>query len=143
LSVPIAGYQDARRNSMPGLNKVEDYLISLGISYEEPQAGMWVVEDAGKGLSSIAISVADPVVIVSAPVMKIPSKNREPFFAELLKLNYSGLLHGAYALDGDDVVLIDTLEYDTMDKEEFEASLDAIGFALSEHFPALSRYKDH
>jgi hypothetical protein len=128
---------------MSGLNKVEDYLISLGVSYEEPQAGTWIVEDSGRGLTGIAISYAEPVVIISARAMKAPSKDREAFFAELLKLNYSGLLHGAYALDGDEVVLIDTLEYDTMDKEEFEASLDAIGFALSEHFPALSRYMDH
>jgi hypothetical protein len=128
---------------MSGLNKVEDYLISLGVSYEEPQAGTWVVEDAGKGLVGIGISYADPIVIISAPAMKAPSKNREAFFVELLKLNYSGLLHGAYALDGDEVVLIDTLEYASMDKEEFEASLDAIGFALSEHFPALSRYMDN
>jgi Putative bacterial sensory transduction regulator len=128
---------------MPGLNKIEDYLISLGVSYEEPQPGTWVVDDAGKGLSGIAISYAEPVVIVSARAMKVPSANREAFFAELLKLNYSSLLHGAYALDGDEVVLIDTLRYDTMDKEEFEASLDSIGFALSEHFSALSRYMDH
>ncbi len=127
---------------MAGLNKVEDYLISLGVSYEEPQGGTWVVNDPGKGLSGIAISYADPVVIISARVMKAPAKDREAFLAELLKLNYSGLLHGAYALDGDEVVLIDTLEYDTMDKEEFEASLDAIGFALSEHFPVLSRYME-
>ena len=35
---------------MPGLNKIEDYLISLGVSYEEPQSGTWLVEDPGKGL---------------------------------------------------------------------------------------------
>jgi hypothetical protein len=128
---------------MPGLNKVEDYLISLGVSYEEPQPGTWVVDDSGKGLTGIAISYADPVVIISARAMKAPRGGREALFAELLRLNYSGLLHGAYALDGDEVVLVDTLVYDTMDKEEFEASLDAIGFALSEHFPLLSRYMDH
>jgi hypothetical protein len=125
---------------MPGLNKVEDYLISLGVSYEEPQPGTWVVDDPGRGLSGIAISYAEPVVIVSARAMKLPSGNREALYAELLKLNYSGILHGAYALDGDEIVLMDTLRYDTMDKEEFEASLDSIGFALSEHFPVLSRY---
>jgi hypothetical protein len=127
---------------MPGLNKIEDYLISLGVSYEEPQAGTWLVEDAGKGLPVILVSIAEPVVILTAKAMRIPAKDREAFFHELLKLNYSGLLHGAYAIEGDDVVLIDTLVYDTMDKEEFEASLDAIGFALSEHYPLLSRYMD-
>jgi hypothetical protein len=128
---------------MSGLNKIEDYLISLGVSYEEPQAGTWLVEDEGKGFLGIMVSYADPVVIISARVMQLPAKNREAFFADLLKLNYSGLLHGAYALDGDNVVLVDTLEYDTMDKEEFEASLDALGFALSEHYPLLSQYMDH
>jgi len=127
---------------MPGLNKIEDYLISLGVSYEEPQAGTWLVEDQGKGLPGIVISYAEPVVILSAKAMRVPAKDRESFFRELLKLNYSGLLHGAYAIDGDDVVLVDTLEYDNLDKEEFEASLDAIGFALSEHYPVLSRYMD-
>ena len=125
---------------MPGLSKIEDYLISLGVSYEEPQAGTWLVDDPGKGLPGIVISLAEPVVIISAKAMRLPTKNREAFFFELLKLNYSALLHGAYAIDGDDVVLVDTLEYDTMDKQEFEASLDAIGFALSEHYPLLSRY---
>jgi hypothetical protein len=128
---------------MPGLNKIEDYLISLGVSYEEPQAGTWLVEDAGKGLPGIMISIAEPVVILSAKAMRVPAKDREAFFFELLKLNYSGLLHGAYAVHGDDVVLVDTLEYETLDKGEFEASLDAIGFALSEHYPLLSRYMDN
>jgi hypothetical protein len=127
---------------MSGLNKVEDYLISLGVSYEEPQPGTWIVEDSSKGIMGIAISYAAPVVIISSRAMKLPSKNREALYAELLKLNYSGLLHGAYALDGDEVVLMDTLEYDTMDKQDFEASLDAISFALSEHFPILSRYME-
>jgi hypothetical protein len=128
---------------MQGLNKIEDYLISLGVSYEEPQLGTWLVEDPGKGLPGIMVSFAEPVVILSAKAMRVPTKDREAFFLELLKLNYSGLLHGAYAIDGDDVVLVDTLVYDTLDKEEFEASLDAIGFALSEHYPLLSRYMNN
>jgi hypothetical protein len=127
---------------MAGLNKVEAYLISLGVSYEEPQPGTWLVEDPGKGLPGIVVSLAEPVVILTAKAMRVPSKDREAFFHQLLKLNYSGLLHGAYAIDGDDVVIMDTLVYDTMDKEEFEASLDAIGFALSEHYPLLSRYME-
>jgi hypothetical protein len=128
---------------MQGLNKIEDFLITLGLSYEEPQIGTWLVEDPEKGLPGIVVSFAEPVVILSAKAMRVPTKDREAFFLELLKLNYSGLLHGAYAIDGDDVVLVDTLVYETLDKEEFEASLDAIGFALSEHYPLLSRYMNN
>lgn len=126
---------------MAGLNKIEEYLIDLGVSYEEPQAGTWLVDDPTKGLPQIFVSFADPVVQVHAHVMDVPKQKRESLYEELLKLNYDGLLHGAYALEGDEVVLVDTLEYAGMDKSEFEASLDAIGFALSEHIPVLSRFK--
>jgi len=125
---------------MAGLTKVEDYLIDLGISYEEIAPSTWLIEDAAKGLPRMVVSLAEPIVLIRADAMKAPGENREAFFAELLKLNGEDLLHGAYALDGDEVVIVDTLEYATMDKAEFEASLDAIGFALTEHYPLLSRF---
>jgi hypothetical protein len=126
---------------MAGLNKIEDYLIALGIAYEEPQPGTFLIEDPGRGLPGVFVSFADPVVIIRAHVMDAPKARREDFFEELLKLNNEGLTHGAYALEGNKVVVVDSLEYAEMDKGEFEASLDAIGFALSEHYPILSRYK--
>ena len=125
---------------MAGLTKIESYLIDLGISYEEVSPNTWLIDDEEKGLPSVIASLADPVVVISAKVMRTPTADREAFFHELLTLNGGELLHGAYALEGEDVVLIDTLEYGTMDKSEFEASLDAIGFALSEHYPRLSRF---
>jgi hypothetical protein len=51
------------------------------------------------------------------------------------------MVHGAYALDEDDVLLNDTLEYDTMDQGELQASLDAIGLALAQHYPILSKFR--
>lgn len=127
---------------MAGLSKIEEYLIDLGISYEEIGSTTWLVEDAPRGLPKLVVSWADPIVMVRADVMPAPPTGREAFFAELLKLNGEDLVHGAYALDGDEVVIVDTLEYATMDKPEFEASLDAIGFALAEHYPLLSRFKN-
>ena len=51
------------------------------------------------------------------------------------------MVHGAYAVDGNNVIIIDTLEADAMDLEEFEASIDAIGLALAQHYRVLSRYR--
>jgi len=126
---------------MAGVSKVEDYLFSLGVAYEEVQPGTFLIDDAGKGLPGIFVSHAHPVVIIRAYVMDAPKAGREAFYAELLKLNYAGLVHGAYALEGEKIFLVDTLEYDDMDKAEFEASLDSIGFALTDHYPTLSRFK--
>jgi len=125
---------------MAGLTKIEEYLIDLGVSYEEIAPSTWLIEDAEKGLPRMVVSLAEPIVLIRADAMKAPEQNREDFFAELLKLNDEDLLHGAYALDGDEVVIVDTLEYATMDKAEFEASIDAVGFALTEHYPLLSRF---
>jgi len=48
---------------------------------------------------------------------------------------------GPTGLDGDNIVLIDALEYDTMDKPEFEAALDSIGLALSKHYSVLGAFR--
>jgi hypothetical protein len=126
---------------MAGLTKVEEYLIELGISYEEIGANTWLVEDEEKSLPKLVVSIADPVVLIRADIMTAPGKDREAFFAELLKLNGESLVHGAYALDGDEVVLVDTLEYVGLDRSELQASLEAIGFALAEHYPLLAHFK--
>lgn len=123
---------------MAGLNKIESYLIDLGIAYEEIGTTTWLVEDEGKGLPPIVIAIAEPVVVIRATVMQVPATNREAFYRELLTLNGAQILHGAYAIEGEKVVLIDTLVYDTLDKAELEATIDAIGFALSEHYHVLS-----
>ncbi len=85
--------------------------------------------------------LAPPVVVFRVVVMPLPSEGREAFFKKLLELNASDLLHGAYAIEGEDVVIVDTLEYDTMDLGEFQASLDAIGLALVQHYSVLSEYR--
>lgn len=126
---------------MSVLEKVEDFLIDLGISYQELSGPAWLVEDESKGLPPMVVSRAGSVVTIRSEVMDIPASNRESFYAKLLELNATDLIHGAYAIDGGKVYIVDTLEYENMDKTELGASLEAIGFALSEHYPVLSRHE--
>ncbi len=125
---------------MESSSKVEEYLIDLGISYEELSKGAWLVEDEAKGMPKMIVSFSDPIVVVRAEVMQVPEKGREELFATLLRYNCCDFLHGAYALDGDKIVALDTLEYASMDKAEFRASLESLSFALSQHYPVLSKY---
>ena len=41
-----------------------------------------------------------------------------------------------------DVILIDTLELETLDLEELRASFEAIGLALVQHYKLLGRYRE-
>jgi hypothetical protein len=122
-------------------NKIEQYLIELMLSYHEVEKNLWLIDDAEHDLEGIAVLYAEPLVVVRALVMEAPCEKRLDFFTKLLELNASDLIHGAYALDGEQVVLIDTLEYNTMDYLEFRATLDAFSLALSQHYPILSSYR--
>ena len=121
--------------------KVEAALVKLSLSFREAGPGTWVVSDEELGLEALVVQLADPLVILRTHVMKVPPTGREKLFAELLRLNASDMAHGAYAVDGDSVIIIDTLEADTMDLEELQASVDAIGLALAQHYRALSAYR--
>jgi hypothetical protein len=122
--------------------KLEGFFINLGITFEEVGENMWVISDEANNLGHVVVFAEEEVVTVRANVMEIPSESREQFFEELLRLN-AELLHGAYALEESHVILIDTLEFPTMDLEEFQASLDSTGLALAQHYPRLARYRKH
>jgi hypothetical protein len=120
---------------------IESYLVKLSLTFQAAGDGTWVVRDAQKGLENLLIMLAEPLVIMRINVMDVPAGSNEKLFEELLRLNATDLVHGAYALDGKTIILVDTLEAGTMDLEEFEASLDAIGLALAQHYRTLSRYR--
>jgi hypothetical protein len=126
---------------MAGREKIEGYLIELGVSYEEVGSNAWLINDEARGLEQVVVILEEPVVIFRVKVMAIPEKDREKCFETLLRLNAQDVIHGAYALDGSDVIMVDTLVFETLDREEFQASLDSIGLALTQHYPVLREYR--
>jgi hypothetical protein len=111
------------------------------MTFEELNENTWVINDSEKGIERVVVMVEEPLVTIRVNVMLAPEKDREEFFETLLRLNATDLIHGAYGLAEESVILIDTLQYTTMDLEEFQASLDAIGLALAQHYPILSKFR--
>mgnify|MGYP001013415002 FL=1 len=95
---------------MPGLSKVESYLMELDLSYQEVAPNTFFVEDETRGLPGLAITIDEPVVFIRAKVMALPKEKDPALLEQLLVLNASDILHGAYGIEGDDIVLVDTLE---------------------------------
>lgn len=122
-------------------NKIENYMMYLSLNYEEIGENTWLIRDKDKGLEQVVVIYEEPVVIIRVKVMELPKENREPLFEELLRLNASDIVHGAYAVEDNSVIIVDTLVYETMDLEEIQASLDAIGLSLSQHYNRLSKYR--
>jgi len=122
-------------------NKIEQYLIDLKYNYKEVKQNFWLLDDAEHNLEGMVVMYADPLVIVQVQVMDVPKQNKQDFYAKLLELNAADMVHGAYGLDGEKVILIDSLEYETLDYAEFRATLDAISLTLTQHYPILSVYR--
>jgi hypothetical protein len=123
------------------VNKVEQYLIDLMLTYQEIGTNVWLIDDEEHGIEGVAVALNEPLVMLRVVVMDAPRENRLELFTRLLELNAGDLVHGAYALEGDKIVLVDTLEYDTMDYTEFRASLDAFSLALIQHYPIFAQYR--
>jgi hypothetical protein len=122
-------------------NKIEQYLIDFKLSYQEAGSAEWMLDDPDNGFEGLAIMFNEPLVIFRALVMDIPGKNQEELFKKLLELNASDVVHGAYGIENDKIVLIDTLQYNGMDSDEFRATLDSFSLALTQHYPVLSKYR--
>lgn len=123
-------------------NKIEQYLIDMMLSYQQVEANLWLLDDEERRLQGVAVMLAEPLVVVRAAVMDAPAHHTLELYTRLLELNAVDVVHGAYALESGKIILIDTLEYATMDYEEFRATLDAFSLALTEHYPVLSKYRD-
>ena len=121
-------------------SKIEQYLIDLMYTYQQVEQNLWLIDDEDHSLNGVAIAHTDALVSFRVVVMDDSRNNAHELHARLLELN-ADLIHGAYALAGGKVLLVDTLEYDTMDYGDFRAVLDAFGVALAQHYPVLSQFR--
>jgi len=123
-------------------SKIEQYLVNLMITYQKIDSNIWLLDDEDHSLQGVAIMQAEPFVIFRAEVMDVPKENIFELYKTLLELNATDVIHGAYALEKTKIVLLDNLEYDTMNYENFRATLDSFSFALSQDYPILSKFRD-
>jgi hypothetical protein len=75
-------------------------------------------------------------------LMEIPNKRREDFFKLLLEINASDMIHGAYGIEDHNVVLIDTLQAENLDYNEFQATLEALMLSSTQDYPKLKAFRD-
>jgi hypothetical protein len=113
---------------------------SLTVMEIEPN--LWLARTIDN--AEVVIHYAPPVVILRVRVMELPASEprRSELFRQLLEYNARELVHGSYGLEGDHVVLTDTLELENLDFSEFEASFDSITLALASHLSALAPYRE-
>ena len=117
---------------------LEAYLRRLERPFERLADGTYVIV-AGAERPLVALKLAPPVLVLRVEIGDLPQSDsgRLRVFKELLELNASALLHAAYGLQSDRIVLSAALELASADLGELEAVLADIDLALAEHVPVL------
>ena len=117
---------------------LEAQLGRLERRYERNPDGTFVVS-LGKNQPPVALVLVPPVLVAQVAVGPAPKDEKvaAKVYKKLLELNASALLHTAYGLENDQIVLAAALELDNLDLNELEAVLADIDVALSEHVPTL------
>jgi len=115
---------------------------AAGGTVEELEEGLWKVRTSEE--AEVVVSFSPPVLILRVRVMELPAEptRRAELYRRLLEYNAADLVHGSYGVEGDHVVLTDTLELENLDFSEFEASFDSLTLALATHLGALAPYRE-
>lgn len=116
---------------------IESYLIQMDISFEKMGAGIWRLKEP-----DLVLSIADSVLAFRLKLMdagNVPVVKREVLYRRLLELNASEMLHGAYGLEKNSVVVTAALQLENLDLNELQATVDDIGMAASDHYVSLSQ----
>ena len=126
---------------------LESYLVRLGAegaSYFEVEPGMYVVRPGGTPDAQVVVHLTPPVLLMRMNVMPVPD---DPDAAaklsrRLLELNATDLVHGAYGISGQDIILTEALELSDLDFSEFLAAYESMTLALASHVRELAPYRE-
>ncbi len=121
---------------------LERYFEELDYGYQILGPQMWMLETpAEAGFAKVVVSYSPPLVVLRVKVTPVP-KGADPakLFRMLLEANAQEVVHGAFGLEGDNIVLVDTLEAEFLDPVELQASVDGMTFAAASVLPRLKQF---
>lgn len=125
-------------------DRIEGYIIDMGLAFEQVQEGLWLIHDEVDYIDNIVVYHNPPVLtfrvkLIDAPEEKVQSE----LFKRLLELNATSMVAGAYGLEDGAVVIVDTVQSENLDENEFQASIDSIALAVREHYEELREIIGH
>ena len=115
---------------------VEAFLLRMEKPWTEADPETFVLSIEGVPL---ALKLAPPLVLARIEIGDAPTKDREGLFEHLLRLNATALVHGAYGLDGDRIVLSAALEMENLDYNELEAVVAEFELAVGQQAPKIQQ----
>lgn len=124
---------------------VVNFLNRMELDFEEVEEGMWLAYgDEEKGGTPLVISYAPPLMVFRLKVLDVPNDTDKctQLYKRLLQANASELVHAAYGLEEEDVILTDSLQLENLDFNEFQATVDSFQMAMATQMDALAPFRE-
>jgi hypothetical protein len=101
-----------------------------------------MVHDEIENVDNIVVTLAPPVVLFRVKLMAVPKDPAQvaALCKKLLELNATSMVSGAYALEGNAVIALETLQSENLDYNEFQAAIDGLTLAITEHYDMLKQF---
>lgn len=117
--------------------RIESMLVDLDYPYEKIGESTWVITDEAAHVRNIVVYLTESLLNFRVKLMEIPANANPAGFRTLLEYNVTQMVHCAYGVEGDNVVITGTLTSENLDANEVAAMFTAISLAISTHYPAL------
>ena len=129
-----------RTERMVTYDDLESFLIRMDLDYEEVEEGICLVRSGTSGLP-VVLHYDDTILLIRMKLIDLPDSlaAEKALYRTLLELNASEVVHGAYAIEGDELILSDTHELETLDFHELQASIESMELAASSHEHTIRR----
>ena len=124
---------------------VVNFLNRMELDFEEVDEGMWLAyPDEEHGGTPLVISYAPPLLVFRLKVLDVPRDGDKctQLYRRLLEANASDLVHAAYGLEEDDVILTESLEVENLDFNEFQATIESFQLAVATHAEILASFRN-
>lgn len=124
---------------MVNRDDLESFFIRMDLEYEEVGPSMYLVRGKTTGYPTV-VHCADALLLIRMKVMDLPQmgdKEALGLYRALLELNATDIVHGAYGIEDKELILSDTLELETLDFQELQASIESMELAASGHMERI------
>jgi hypothetical protein len=125
--------------AMKTIEDIDGFILKLELPYSELDHGMWLIQDQQETIS-IVVSLSGPVLVMRIKIFELKdSQDKTGLFRLLLELNASELLYGAYGLENNEVVLVESLSLEHLDFSLFQEAVEALIMTVATQYGMISR----
>lgn len=119
------------------LKTIEKYLEQINAKYEKIDSSLWKVEY--DNIPNIIINFDPPILVVRLKLMEISdATDIAKLSRRLLELNSEQMISGAFALENQNVILVEVLQTENLDLNEFQAAFEGITLTAVQNYKELS-----